>query len=302
MCPATVGRMGDQQIKVGVAFANAGPMARPELAALLAEEAEAAGVESLWTVEHPVIPVGYQSQYPYNSSGKAPGAEVSDIPDPFVWLAYVAARTTRIQLGTGIVILPLRNPVIAAKQIATLDQLSGGRVQLGIGVGWLQEEFEAVGVPWERRGLRTDEAVAAMRALWSDTPASYSGETVSFADCIALPKPVRAGGVPIVIGGHTEPAARRAGRLGDGFFPGKGSVEELSHLVNVLREAADEAGRDASAIELTTGMPKSVDQLGPLVELGFTRFIVPPPAYDEAGIRSGFARLAEDVISKLPVI
>lgn len=291
--------MGESTVKIGIVFANAGPLARPDLAATLAEQAEAAGVESLWTVEHPVIPAAYESRYPYNSSGRAPGAEVSDIPDPLVWLAYVAARTTRLQLATGILILPLRNPLIVAKQIATLDQLSNGRVQLGIGVGWLQEEFEAVGVPWERRGLRTDEAVAAMRALWRDTPASFHGETVSFSDCIALPKPVR--DVPVVIGGHTEAAARRAGRLGNGFFPGKGTVEELAHLVGVLRAAADEAGRDADAIELTTGMPKSVDQLGPLVELGFRRFIVPPPGFDDAGIRGGFERLHDEVIAKLPV-
>ncbi len=286
-------------VSFGIAFANAGPFARPELAAVLAEEAEAVGIESLWTVEHPVIPAGYQSRYPYNSSGRAPGAEVADIPDPFVWLAFVAARTTRIKLATGILILPLRNPVVAAKQVATLDQLSGGRVMLGIGVGWLQEEFDAVGVPWARRGARTDDAVAAMRALWADTPASYHGEFTSFTDCIALPKPVQPGGVPIVIGGHTEAAARRAGRLGDGFFPGKGSPEELAGLIGVMRRAAEEAGRDPDRIELTTGVTRDLDTMKRLRDLGFTRFSLAPPAYDPDGLRAGFARFAEEVMARL---
>ncbi|MGD9704657.1 MAG: LLM class flavin-dependent oxidoreductase, partial [Acidimicrobiia bacterium] len=125
---------------VGIAFANAGPFAQPDAAAALARAAEAHGVESLWTVEHAIIPIGYQSTYPYNRKGRIQGEEL-DIPDPLIWLAYVAGQTSRITLGTGILILPQRNPIVTAKEIATLDVLSGGRVQIGVGVGWLEEEF-----------------------------------------------------------------------------------------------------------------------------------------------------------------
>ena len=130
------------------------------------------------------------------------------MPDPLIWLAFVAAATTELRLGTGIVILPQRNPVILAKELATLDSLSGGRVEFGIGVGWLKEEFEALGVPWARRGARTDEYIEAMRALWDGDHAAYEGEFVSFDDVSSNPKPAQ-GRVPIHIGGHSRAAAER---------------------------------------------------------------------------------------------
>ena len=151
----------------GLAFANTGPFTEPEAATTFARAAEAAGFESLWTVEHVVVPEGYESTYPYDPSGKMPGGERSPIPDPLIWLAYLAARTERIKLATGILILPQRNPVVLAKELATLDRMSGGRMIAGIGVGWLEEEFDAIGVPFRDRGKRTDAYVEAMRALWS---------------------------------------------------------------------------------------------------------------------------------------
>ncbi|HRE03695.1 MAG TPA: TIGR03619 family F420-dependent LLM class oxidoreductase, partial [Ilumatobacteraceae bacterium] len=155
-------------MKFGLMFSNTGMGSTAAGATDLAQRAEAAGIESLWTVEHTVVPSGYQSAYPYDASGKmAGGAETFDLPDPLVWLAYVAAKTERIKLATGILILPQRNPLIAAKEIATLDTMSGGRVLLGVGAGWLQEEFEAIGVPFTDRGQRLDDAIEALRALWS---------------------------------------------------------------------------------------------------------------------------------------
>ena len=159
-------------MKFGVMFANAGPRARPEDAVAMAQDAEAAGFESLWTVEHVVVPAGYESEYPYSADGRMPGGEDADIPDPLVWLAWVGAVTTTLRLATGILILPQRNPVVLAKELATLDLLSGGRVVLGVGVGWLREEFDALGVPFEERAARTDEYVEALRVLLG-------------ADCIA---------------------------------------------------------------------------------------------------------------------
>ena len=203
-------------MKFGIMFANIGPMAFAEGAVGIAQAAEAAGFESLWTVEHPLVTVGYQSQYPYSPTGKMPGPEESDIPDPLIWLAYVAAATSTIRLGTGILILPHRNPVIVGKEIATLDRLSGGRVELGIGVGWLEEEFDALGIPFADRGKRTDDHVAVLRELWSEGPASHESEFTSFPDAYSRPRPAN-GTVPIVVGGHSKAAARRLGYTG-GLF------------------------------------------------------------------------------------
>ena len=283
-------------MQIGIVFANASVYARPDMAAALAESAEAHGIESLWTVEHVVIPKDYQSQYPYNASGKAPGAEVSDIPDPLIWLAYVAARTTRIKLATGILILPQRQPLVLAKEVATLDQLSSGRAMIGIGSGWLEEEFDALGISFEDRGDRTDDYIGALRSIWRDGAigASHHSRFADFTDCISLPLPPQ-GQVPIVIGGHTKRAARRAGELGDGFFPGKGSVEELTELVGVVRTSAVRAGRNPDAIELTTGWRRNKEELQQLADLGFTRYTVPPPAFSLDKLPEAMARLAETV-------
>src|SRR5262249_15535468 len=206
---------------IGLMFANTGVSTRPEGAVAVAEHAEAAGFHSLWTVEHVVIPAGYESPYPYTQPGWMAGSEDSPVPDPLIWLAYVAARTSRLLLCTGVLILPQRSPLITAKEVATLDQLSGGRVRLGVGIGWLREEFEAIGAPFEERAARTEEAIAAMRTLWSQKAPTFAGRFYRFQDARMWPKPVR-GTVPVVIGGHSEAAARRAGRLGDGDLPARG--------------------------------------------------------------------------------
>ena len=285
---------------IGIVFANAGPFAQPEMAAAMGELAEKAGIESLWTVEHVVIPRGYQSAYPYNSSGRAPGAETSDIPDPLIWLAYLAARTTRIKLATGILILPQRQPLVVAKEIATLDQLSKGRAIIGIGSGWLAEEFEALDISFEDRGDRTDDYVTALRTIWTDGAkgASHHSPYANFDECISLPQPPQ-GTVPIVIGGHTKRAARRAGELGDGFFPGKGTPEELEELVGILRRSAERAGRNPDKIELTTGLSRNPETIKRLRDLGFTRFTMPPPAYDLDSMPAAFEKVGNEVIAKL---
>jgi probable F420-dependent oxidoreductase len=169
-------------------------------------------------------------------------------------MAHVAAATTRLRLITGVLVVPQRNPLVLAKQVATLDHLSGGRISLGIGVGWLREEFDALGVPFERRGARTDEYVLAMRALWAGDDARFRGAFVRFDGMSCNPKPVR-GGVPILVGGHSEQAARRAARLGDGFFPATGIQRPVEPLIDLMRRAAEEAGRDPAGIELTLGCP-----------------------------------------------
>jgi probable F420-dependent oxidoreductase len=286
-------------MKFGIMFANVLGFSKPDGAVAIAQAAEEAGFESLWTVEHVVVPAGYQSAYPYDDSGRMPGPEDVPIPDPLVWLTYVAAVTKTIRLATGILILAERNPVVTAKEIATLDSMSAGRVTLGVGVGWLKEEFDAIGVPFERRGKRLDENIEAMRALWTEEKATYNGEFVSFTDAISRPRPAQ-GSVPIVIGGHTEAAARRAGRLGDGFFPGKGDTE---HLIAVMRDAATAAGRNPDEIELTSGGagalgPTALDGVAQLADLGVERVVIPPLAFDSASIRDALARYGDEVIAK----
>ncbi|MFV2039908.1 MAG: LLM class F420-dependent oxidoreductase [Acidimicrobiales bacterium] len=238
-------------MEFGLLFANTMGFATAEGSTELAQAAEAAGFDSLWTVEHVLWPADYESEYPYDPSGRMAGSHSSVIPDPLVWLTWVAAHTKTIKLATGILILPQRNPAVLAKEVATLDQLSGGRAMLGIGVGWLEEEFSALGVPFARRGKRTDEYVAAMRALWSGEHVDFNGEFVNWSRVNSNPKPVN-GSVPIVVGGHSRKAAERAGYLGDGFVPGNGDIPEL---IDVMKQTAADAGRNPDDIEVTAPHP-----------------------------------------------
>ncbi len=287
----------------GLMFANTGPFATPHGATAIAQAAEQAGFESIWTVEHVVVPAGYESTYPYSDTGRMPGSEATPIADPLVWLTWVAAQTTTINVATGILILPQRNPVVLAKTCSTIDVLSGGRLRLGVGVGWLEEEFNAIGVPFTGRGKRAEEYVGALRALWDDEIASYHGETVDFTDCISRPAPVN-GRVPIIIGGHSEQAARRAGQIGDGFFPGKGDNDRLAELIAIMRQSAEDVGRDPDAIELTVGgaaafAPDPVEALGELVEMGVSRVVIPPLSFDPDAIGDALGQFGENVIAKV---
>jgi len=286
-------------IKLGLMFVNSGPFAQPDLLAHLAKTAEERGFESLWTVEHVVIPHDYKTPYPYARSGKIPGGEDVAIPDPLLPLAYAAAFTSRIRLATGILILPQRHPLYVAKEVATLDVLSRGRVILGIGSGWLKEEFDALGLDFHQRGARTDEAVAAMRALWREDTASFHGKHFDFHDLKSFPKPVQSGGVPIHVGGHSPSAARRAGRMGDGFFPALGEADQLKPLFEIMREAAREAGRDPGAIELSCAGRASVETIKPLLDIGISRVVIAPPAFDADGLRRGLDKIANDVLATL---
>lgn len=289
-------------MKFGIGFANTLPFTGPAEAADLARRAEAAGFESLWTVEHVVYPDAYDSAYPYAANGKMPMGPETPLPDPLIWLTWVAANTTTIRLATGIVILPQRNPLVLAKEVATLDALSGGRVELGIGVGWLREEFDALGIPWEQRGARTDEYVEALRAAWAPGESRFAGSFARFSGVHVHPKPVQPR-LPVVVGGHTDVAARRAGRLGDGFFPAKGSVRRLRELFAVVDDAALEAGRDPGAIERTASHlgVLGADPLAAVEELasiGVERVIV--PAFAFAKDRDALGVFGEQVIARAP--
>jgi probable F420-dependent oxidoreductase len=267
------------------------------MAASLGQIAEEHGFESIWTVEHVVVPAGYESQYPYSPTGRMPGPEESPIPDPLIWLTWVGAATTRLRLATGILILPQRNPVILAKELATLDVLSGGRVELGVGVGWLREEFDALGVPFEERGARTDEYIEALRCLWQDDEPCFVGRYARFDRAKCYPKPAQ-GTIPIHVGGHTMPAARRAGRLGDGFFPGRSTDDELVPLLETMRASAKDAGRDPEAIEVTAGGAMDLDGVRRFADLGVDRVVLPPLGWDLDTLREQLGRFSENVIQK----
>lgn len=260
-------------MKFGLRYASLGRHANGPAAIELAQAAEAAGFESIWTVEHVVVPHGYQSRYPYSPTGRmGSGLEDFPIPDPLIWMAFVASATRTIKLGTAILLLPQRNPVITAKAVATLDHMAGGgRVLLGIGVGWLAEEFAALGVPFEDRGARTDEYVGAMRALWSQERASFQGRYVAFQDVFCRPLPPGRR-IPIIVGGDTKAAARRAGRIGDGYFPARPAP---AALFEEMRRAAEAAGRNPAEIELTVSAPTEPAEIEQLAKQGIARVAVP---------------------------
>jgi probable F420-dependent oxidoreductase len=286
-------------MKFGIMYANAGPFTFPEMLTHLAQTAERVGVESMWTVEHVVIPVGYASTYPYDPSGKIPVPDQVPIPDPLIALAYAAAVTKTLRLATGILILPQRHPLYVAKEVATLDVLSHGRVILGVGVGWLAEEFDALGIPFAERAGRTAEMVRAIRSLWKDEAEPFGGTFYRWGKVESHPKPVQKPGVPIVVGGHTELAARRAARYGDGFFPGVADEEKLTWLLGIMRDECRKLGRDPSTIEVTSSrMRQDPEVVKRLADLGVGRFLVPPPAYDAEGITKGLERLG-DLIATL---
>ena len=278
-------------------FANVGPFGTPEHLTHHATTAEDEGFESLWTVEHGVVPKGYEAEYPYSKDGKMPGPEESPIPDPFVWLSYAAAVTKRIHLGTGVLILPQRHPFYVAKEVATLDRLSGGRVELGVGIGWLEEEFNALGIPFGERVARTEESIRALRSLWSDEPSEFHGAHYRWSAVESNPKPVQRPGVPVHVGGHVKGAARRAARLGDGFFPARADL--LPDLLAELKSECERIDRDPAEIEISTGSVPTLDEVKRLQDLGVGRVVAPPPGFDKDAITAGFTKIGDEIIAKL---
>ncbi|MFT5695464.1 MAG: putative F420-dependent oxidoreductase [Myxococcota bacterium] len=275
----------------------AAPVATADYAKGLACLAEDLGFESIWPVEHVVMPEEYTSTYPYSPDGRMPIPDAA-IPDPIIWNTWAAAHTTNLIVGTAMTILPQHNPVVYAKALASLDALSGGRVILGAGVGWLREEAEAVGTDFSNRGKRTDEYIDAMKVLWSDRIASYSGDYVSFDRVKCSPHPVQAGGIPIHIGGHSKAAARRAGLRGDGFLPLGGSLSELGDLFKLVEDTAKEAGRDASKIELTYSGMASHDAALEIEQTGAHRMLIASLDADLETAKRTLGEFSENVISK----
>jgi probable F420-dependent oxidoreductase len=286
-------------MKFGLAFASS-ITHDPSESLELVRCAEKIGFESVWGGEHVIIPAQIDSPYPYTEDGKIPMEPDMPVPDPLIWLAYVAAAAPTLRLGTCILILPQRNPLVLAKELSTLDQMSGGRVELGIGVGWMREEFEALSIPWAARGRRNDEYIAAMRALWSGPEVEYHGEFVDFDKVTSSPRPVN-GNIPIIVGGDTERAINRAGTLADGYFPGSTDPEKLAGLIKALHAKAEERGRNPQDIEVSaifgeqmTDPKRGVEQMA---AMGVGRLMVPAFFFAGPGGLERLEQFGESVIN-----
>jgi probable F420-dependent oxidoreductase len=273
-----------KSLKFGVvAPVAAGITADPRWMAAFARHLEACGFESIVVVEHTVLATRYDSVYPYDPSGRVELAADCPVPDPLDLLSFLAGHTDRLGLATGVLVLPNHHPVVLAKRAATVDALSGGRLRLCVGVGWLREEIEACGTAFESRGRRADEQLAVLRALWADQPegVTHRGEFFRFENAVCSPKPVAGKHLPVHIGGHSKAAARRAGRLGDGFQPLGVAGSQLENLLTLMRDEAADAGRDPADIEVSLG--HSVTKIDPeraerLAAQGADRLVLAMPS------------------------
>ena len=280
-------------MKFGLFGINFGPCAIPSTAAAVATAAEAAGFESLWTGEHIVLP---DPQVP-------PSPVPADTPfiDSAAALAFAAAHTKRVKLGTGIIILPQRNPVVLAKELASVDVLSNGRLIFGIGIGYLKPEFAAIGAAFEQKGPRSEEYLSAMMALWSMEKPAYQGRFVSFTGVNAMPRPVQRPHPEIVFGGHTKEAYSRAARLAKGWFGFALDVDATAACVKGLREACRANGRNFDELELSV-CPRGRmerDLARRFADVGVHRLILLHGARNERGILEMIDATGRNLIDKL---
>ena len=316
-------------MEFGFSLPGRGPLATPEQILKLATRADALRYASLFVTDHVVLPASMaRSVYPYASSGKLPGGADQDYLDPLALLGWLAHATRKIRLGTSVLVLPYRNPLVTAKILATLDRLAGGRLILGAGVGWLREEFEAVAAPpFEERGRVTDEYIALMRAAWTTDPVSFEGRYYRVKDVHALPKPAQPRGLPIWIGGHTDAAVKRAASIADGWHPlalrppGLLMPDEFAAKVTTFRAAARAAGRDPATLTISLRVAMEVrparqkvpggdrplfqghaaDVLGDIrryAELGVSHFVFDPVVQDLKSALTNMERFADEVMPK----
>lgn len=242
----------------------------------VAAEMEKLGFESLWVPEHPIMPVNPKTPFPQ-------GGPIPDIyahmSDQFVCLGMAAANTSRLKLGTGITLVPEHNPIVHAKQVATLDHFSGGRVLYGIGAGWLREESELLGVDFPRRWTQTAEYIAAMRELWSKPEASFEGKYVKFPAVRSYPKPVQQPGPPVLLGSKDKNALKRVAGWGDGWCPNRVDAAYMKEHLTTLKEECRAAGTDYKRLDITVmgaahnDRAKARDEMAQFAELGVGRYV-----------------------------
>jgi len=264
----------------------------------LAQLAESLGFESVWTFEHVMVPVEYESKYPYSKDGKMGAGPDAAFLDPLITLTAVAAQTKTLGLGTGVNILSQANPLLLAKQAATLDLLSNGRFMLGAGIGWLKEEFDAMGVPFERRGARYDDYVVAMRTIWSGQVVEHHSEFLDWSGFQSYPLPVQAGGIPIIVGGSKGKAFERIARLGDGWFAPTNDAASLAPMLEELKAACALHQRDYQSVEITSmwDAKGGLDAIRAFEDIGVSRVIVPLFLLGPDPV-AGMKSLAENIIA-----
>ena len=288
-------------MKFGIVPINLREFTNPEVLIPFVQKAEALGYESVWTAEHVIIPKTYDSVYPYNPSGKLPFKVDTAIIDPLVALTFIAAATTRLRLGTGVNILPQMNPLYLAKWASSIDHLSQGRLMLGLGIGWLREEFEALGVPFERRGKRTNEYLEALKAVWSGEEVHYQGEFIHWQGFMMRPRPAQPGGVPLVIGGVSKPAIRRVVKYGDGWYVIGRNLQDYRAHMQALADECTRQGRDPRELEITAYWNyyhEGLESLSVYEELGIHRLLINVQALRESNVTTALERFANEVIAK----
>ena len=295
-------------MKFALHAVGCGSTARPETLAQVAEKAEALGFESVWIPEHLAVPVTMRTPYPYSPDGKFPGGAQVALHDPFVALAFVAARTSRIKLGTGVFVLPLRNTLAVAQAVASLDVLSNGRFLFGFGIGWLEDEFEAVGSPFRDRARRTREAVQVMKRLWRDEAPAFDGSFHRFPPLGFNPKPVQQPHPPILFGGERPAALKRAAELGDGWIGVAHTPDSVRPIVAALREHRDRVEHAAHDFEITVaptpGLAVDAATVRAFADAGVHRLIVFSPGFVprariEPDLFPRLERFAETVIGRV---
>ena len=285
-------------MKFGLFSLGIGTGARPGVIAKTAEAAERVGVATLWVGEHVVLFDRQDSKYPYSAGGEFPLPGGADWLDPFITLTFAAAVTKKIRLATGICLVPEHNPVVLAKEVASLDRLAGGRFALGVGIGWSAEEFAALGIPFERRAQRTREYIEVMQRLWSDDVTSFHGQFVNFDGARCFPKPARGKKLPIIFGGESIPALRRTADIGNGWFGFNVGPDDAAPLVKKLHAMLKANGRDANEVEIIVSpytRKIGPDDLKTYRAAGVDELVmVASPPEDEAQIAGWVERIGRD--------
>ena len=282
-------------MKVGIIPINIGVQSGEQIVQV-AQLAEKLGYESVWTFEHVIVPVDYESKYPYNDSGKMGAPPETNFVDPLIALTAVAASTSTIRLATGVNILSQVNPIYIAKQAASLDFMSNGRFMLGVGIGWLKEEFEALGVPFERRGARFDDYIEGMRKIWAGDVVEHQSDFISWTNFKSYPLPVQTP-FPVVMGGVKGKIFERIAKYGNGWYAPAGDPKELKGHLESLRQACDAIDRDMNEIEITCMWPGrgGNEFLGQLDDVGVHRVVV--PLMGAGNPVENIQKLAEEVIA-----
>lgn len=275
----------------------------PEIAASYCETLEGEGVESVWAPEHVAVADNYVRAFPRGSNAPMRSVASSDRPDPLELLAWLAPQSKSLLLGTAVVIAPLHSPVTLAKRAATVDALSQGRLLLGLGIGWQREEYGAIGVPFEGRGSRLEEAIAVLRALWGESAATYRGSFVHFENLWSRPRPVR-GAIPIIAGGHSSGAIDRAGRIADGWFPFAIEPEDFARGVAQLKVAAQGRPVEITAWPGSASNERELDlsYVRAYVDAGASRLLYQPQLHPDdpiGSLRRKLRTYREEILGRL---